>query len=230
MSARRPSLALVLLGPAALAAGGALGYWFYKRWGYRVDEEERTVPIVDAPPESDGPGLQPSSSGVGPKFHRRYRVRIADADWSPEDVIADIARDFGPYVAPELGKFERESGDEGALTPGDEFLVHINGPWNGPVRVVHREPTCFRLATREGHMEAGQIEFRAEELDGGDLLFTIESWARSRDEAVDVTYDDLGVAKAAQQGMWTFFCDKVAERSGGEKFGEIEVLTEREAT
>ena len=230
MSARRPSLALLFLAPAALAAGGALGVWLYKRWGYPVDENERDVPLVDTPPEPDGPGLQPSSEGVGPRFHRRYRIRLADADWGPREVMADIARDFGPYVAPELGRFERESGEEGRLTPGDEFMVHINGPWDGPVRVMDVSPESFRLATREGHLEAGQIEFRAETLDGGDLLFTIESWARSRDAVVDVTYDDLGAAKAAQKAMWTFFCDKVAERAGGERVGEIEVRTEREAT
>ena len=28
--------------------------------------------------------------------------------------------------------------------------------------------------------------------------------------------------------MWTFFCERVAEASGGERMGEIRVLTERE--
>ena len=35
--------------------------------------------------------------------------------------------------------------------------------------------------------------------------------------------------KAAQQAMWTFFCEQVAKRAGGEIEGEVEVLTEREA-
>ncbi len=29
--------------------------------------------------------------------------------------------------------------------------------------------------------------------------------------------------------MWTYFCRRVAEESGGETVGEIEVTTEREA-
>ena len=229
MSARRPSPALVFLLPPALATGAALGWWVYKRWGYPVDETETDVPHVEAPPEADGPELQHADEGTGPRFHRVYRVRQSGADWTPEALIADIGRDIAPYVAPELASFERESGEEGALTPGDEFLVHINGPWNGPVRVVEVEPTRFRLATREGHMEAGQIEFRAETAENGDLVFTIESWARSRDAAVDVAYDGIGVAKEAQQAMWTFFCEQAAERAGGETVGEIEVRTEREA-
>lgn len=230
MSLRRPSLTTVLLTPTALAAGAALGLWLYKRWGYAVDAEEHTVARVDAPPEADGPGIQNSASGAGPRFHRTYRVRIAGAALSPEAIIARIGEDFAPFVAPEVARFEKTAGAEGTLSAGDEYLVHINGPWDGPVRVVEVEPTRFVLATLEGHMEAGQIEFRAEEAGAsGETRFTIESWARSRDALVDVAYDDLSVGKKAQQAMWTYFCRRVAEESGGETVGEIEVTTEREA-
>ena len=45
---------------------------------------------------------------------------------------------------------------------GDEFVVRMPGPWDGPVRVVERDPDArFRLVTLAGHLEAGQIEFRA---------------------------------------------------------------------
>ena len=232
----------IVLTSAALSAGAAAGLWLARRWGYGVREAERDVPRIEAPPEADGPGLQTSDEGAGPRFHRRYRVRVARPTLSPEAVIAAIGEDVNAFVPEELARFEKTAGEPGALSPGDEFLVHINGPWDGPVRVVEVEPTRFVLATREGHMEAGQIEFRAEAApphapeasgdgadSGDDLVFTIESWARSRDALVDLVYDDLGVAKGAQQGMWTFFCRCVAERSGGEAVGEIEVLTEREA-
>ena len=230
MSSRHPRLAVVLLTPAALAAGAALGLWAYKRWGYAVEAEERDVPIVDAPPEAAGPAIQHADEGAGPRFHRRYRVRVHAPTLTPEALMTQIGADITAFVAPEVARFEKTKGASGELGPGDEFLVHIRAPWNGPVRVVEVEPAMFRLATLETHMEAGQIEFRAEEAAGGDLVFTIESWARSRDATVDVAYDDLGAAKAAQQAMWTFFCEKVAEAAGGEKVGEIEVMTEREAT
>lgn len=44
------------------------------------------------------------------------------------------------------------------MNVGDEYLVRMPGPWNGPVRVVGRTPTSFRLATLQGHLEAGQLE------------------------------------------------------------------------
>jgi len=289
MSKRRLSFASVFLTPAALAAGAAFGLWLYRRWGYAVDEHEHTVARVDPPPEADGPGIQHADDGTGARFHRTYRVHIANATLSPEALFAKIGESFDPFVAPEVAQFEKTKGEPGALASGDEYLVHINAPWNGPVRVVETEPTRFVLATLDGHMEAGQIEFRAEggrgkgesgnaqasgarggmespaksplpegegQGEGGStspnpdtapeasgdgaapevadssqsLTFTIESWARSRDALVDLVYDDLGVAKVAQQAMWTYFCRQVAEVSGGEMVGEIDVLTEREAT
>lgn len=41
--------------------------------------------------------------------------------------------------------------------PGDEFVVRMPGPWDGPVRVVRRDESSFRLATLDGHLEAGEI-------------------------------------------------------------------------
>ena len=248
MSIRRPSLATVVLTPTALAAGAALGLWLYKRWGYSVDSEETDVPTVDAPPEAEGPEIQHAEDGEGPRFHRTYRVRIAGAEHTPEALMKRIGQDLSPYVAAEVARFEKTKGAESVLEAGDEFMVHINAPWNGPVRVVEAEPTRFRLATLEGHMEAGQIEFRAETApeasgetapgdgadagpnadSGADLVFTIESWARSRDMWVHLVYDGLGTAKSMQQAMWTYFCARVADECGGEIVGEIEVRTERE--
>ena len=78
-------------------------------------------------------------------------------------------------------------------------------------------------------MEAGQITFSAGTRGGepGALRFTIESWARSRDGWVHFAYDTLGLARKAQEAMWTFFCERAAEASGGTRVGEIAVLTER---
>ena len=45
------------------------------------------------------------------------------------------------------------------MAVGDEYVVRMPGPWDGPVRVVERTPTAFRFATLEGHLEAGQIRF-----------------------------------------------------------------------
>jgi hypothetical protein len=80
-------------------------------------------------------------------------------------------------------------------------------------------------------MESGVIEMRTS-TNGSDgpqdeLVFTIESWARSHDRFLDVMYDKLGVAKALQAEMWSIACDRFARLVGGDQVGPLDVLTER---
>ena len=109
---------------------------------------------------------------------------------------------------------------------GDEFVVRMPGPWDGPVRVVDVTPSSFRLATLTGHLEAGQIEFRAAG-GAGNLVFTIESWARSGDRLCEVLYDRLRMAKEVQLHMWTSFIERVVEIAGGRRAGGVEIRTRR---
>ena len=93
------------------------------------------------------------------------------------------------------------------------------GPWDGPVRVIAQTPRRFRLATLEGHLEAGQIEFRASAADPGEagdtLRFTIESWAQSGDRFSNLLYHRIGMSKEVQLHMWISFLEGVAKLSGG---------------
>lgn len=221
---------------AALGLLTAAGVLWRRRWGYGVRRREREVARLGGqppPPPPDVPGrprLQRYAHGTGPRFHRRYRVDVAETALTPEVLFARIEADVQAFVPAELARFERTRGAPDRLAVGDEFHIHITAPWDGPVRVVEKTPASFTFGTLEGHLEAGQVRFRAERhpSEAGALRFTIESWARSRDGGVDLAYDRLGLAKKAQEAMWTFFCDRVADACGGRKLGEIEVLTERE--
>lgn len=225
----------IFITSASLVAGGALGAWLWKRWGYPVRTETRDVDVVSEGPSAaapEVPGRRPvqhEAEGEGPRFYRRYEVDVKQTTKSPRALMASIAADIQGYVPDEIATFHKVRGAEDRLAVGDEYDIKIRSPWNGPVRVAEAESTRFTLSTLDGHMEAGQIRFAATDLSDGGLRFTIESWARSRDRSVDIVYDDLGLAKEAQQAMWTFFCERVAEDCGGRRIGEIRVLTEREA-
>ena len=92
------------------------------------------------------------------------------------------------------------------------------------VRVIGRDATSFRLATLDGHLEAGEIEFRAAQ-DGGALHFEIESWARAGDRLSDLMYNKLRLAKEIQLNMWTHFCIRAAALAGGRPKGGITIRT-----
>ena len=109
---------------------------------------------------------------------------------------------------------------------GDEYVVRMPGPWDGPVRVVDLTPTSFRFVTLAGHLEAGQIEFRAADEDGL-LVFAIESWARSGDRLSDLLYDRLRMSKEVQLHMWTSTLERVVKLAGGKMTGGIEIHTRK---
>jgi hypothetical protein len=112
------------------------------------------------------------------------------------------------------------------MQAGDEFLVRMPGPWDGPVRTVEVTPTSFRFATLEGHLEAGQIEWRAFDQDDG-VVFQIVSWARSGDRLSAIMHDRALMAKEVQLHMWTSVVEQVAHESGGKLTGGVDIETRR---
>jgi len=180
----------------------------------------------DLPADVPGDGLQPADEGVGILFHRRYRVQIADAQSPPVDLMATIGADPNQVAPTEFARFTKIAGEEGRLSTGDEFVVRMPGPWDGPVRVVHHTATSLRFATMRGHLEAGQIEWRA--ATEGDLLeFTVESWARSGDHLSRILYGQLHMAKEVQLHMWTSVLEQVVELAGGRMTGGVDIETRR---
>lgn len=182
------------------------------------------VPALDASFAGDA-DLQRPEDGVGPLFHRRYRVLVRDAVLRPEQLVDALVADLNAAAPREVAVFVQ--GARSALHVGEDLVIRLPGPWDGPVRVVARTPTCFRFATRRGHLEAGQIEFRAGERDG-ELLFEIESWARSGDRLADLLYDRLGLSQELQLHMWSHFCQRAAVIAGGVPEG-VAVCTSRTA-
>lgn len=170
--------------------------------------------------------VQGYEAGSGPLFHRRYRTRIRDSRLSAEDLMAKVQSDPNRTSPTRFARFQRTQGVPGSLRVGDEFVVRMPGPWDGPVRVIDVGPRSFRLATLAGHLEAGQIEFRTRrerEL----LVFEIESWARSSTQLVNVLYHRLRMAKEVQAHMWISFLERVVDLCGGRMTGGVEIQTER---
>lgn len=179
----------------------------------------------ELPPGTDRDDLQPPEAGAGPLFHRRYRARIREARLDAAELVELVACDPDRAAPTEFARFLKVRGERGAMRVGDEYVVRMPGPWDGPVRVVERTPTSFRLATLTGHLEAGQIEFRAEDEPGGRLVFTIESWARSGDRLSRLLYAHLRMSKEVQLHMWTSFLERVVGLARGRLTGGIDIDT-----
>jgi hypothetical protein len=153
-------------------------------------------------------------------------VRISGARRDPGEVIGRFAGDPNCGAPAEVAVFEKTVGEPGELRVGDEFVIRMPGPWNGPVRVIAQSPTSFRLATLRGHLEAGQIEFRCRR-EGDGLQFEIESWARAGDRLSHLLYNRLRLAKEIQLNMWLETCLRLARDLGGKPRGGVQVHTRR---
>ena len=169
--------------------------------------------------------VQGVEAGAGPLFHRRYSTRIRDSRMGPEELFAKLTENLNRAAPITFARFQRVLGEEDTVSVGDEYVVRMPGPWDGPVRVIDRTPRSFRLATLDGHLEAGQIEFRIRQDEH--LVFEIESWARSASTASNLLYHRLGMAKEVQLHMWISFLEGVVKRSGGRMTGGITIDTRR---
>jgi hypothetical protein len=206
--------------------GIALTSWRYMWRTTPWKRSEVEVEPEEGPPLPEGAGLQRAAEGVGPLLHRRYRVRARDARLSAEEVMARIHADPDVAAPREMATFRRASGEDGPLRVGEELVVRMAGPWDGPVRVMEITDRSLRLATLPDHLEAGQIEFATAEEDGL-LHLRVESWARSGDRLSHLAYTKLRMAKEIQLHMWTSYLERLIGLSGGRRSGPIEIETRR---
>jgi uncharacterized protein (UPF0548 family) len=179
------------------------------------------------PPLPDGvdvSGLQRLDDGTGPLVHRIYRTRIVGSATTPEQLMETICGDLDRMAPSEFATFQKIEGEEGGFRLGDEYVVRMPGPWDGPVRAVAATPTSFRLATLPDHLEAGQIEFRVDS-DHRSLGFEIESWARSGSRLSDLLYTHLRISKEVQLHMWSSVLRRAVKLAGGRMDGGIVITT-----
>jgi hypothetical protein len=227
---RKQTLPRSIATAARWPVGVALTSWRYM-WRttplYR-SEEEGAWP-EDAPPplpdEVKRDDFQRPRDGSGPLFHRCYSARIEHARLEPDELITRLKENPDRAAPSEFATFRKLAGAEGGMSVGDEYVVRMPGPWDGPVAVVRSTPASFRFATLYGHLEAGQIDFSASDRDG--LEFVIESWATAGDRLSNLLYHRLRMSKEVQLHMWTSFLEGVVKLSGGRRQGGLRIHTRR---
>lgn len=217
----------------ALAAGGVLPPLLAALLGAyvvrRVTAHRRPRPV----PRQllwRGQRVQLPGDGYGTLFHRRYSVVIDRPRVRRRALMDRIKADLPAFSPKLLADFKKTKGHPRQMRVGDEYKITILGPWNGSVRVAEVTPVSFTFVTLEGHPEAGQITFALSRHTArpGAICFEINSWARSRDMLVSLSYKEGKLGKEFQKNAWVTFCERVATASGGKVIGEVEVRTEEQ--
>ena len=230
---RRPNAARRWLTATTWPVGMVLTSWDYL-WRstpmHRREAERSGVAAVGAPDYPEGltqEEVQPACDGAGPLFHRRYRTRVRETDAAPEELMRALQANLNRAAPTSFARFAKVLGDDDEMSVGDEYVVRMPGPWDGPVRVVAVDSRSFRFATLRGHLEAGQIEFRVERGGSSELTVEIESWARSSGRLSNLLYHRLKMSKEIQAHMWISFLEGAVRLARGEMAGGIEIDTER---
>jgi hypothetical protein len=228
---RRPHPARRWLTAATWPVGVGLTSWDYmwrstvmhRREGLEPSSEGHLPPAW--PDGIDVSEVMGVGDGYGPLFHRRYRTAIRETKLSPDELFERLTANLNRAAPIKFARFQRLLGDKGTMAVGDEYVVRMPGPWDGPVRVIDLQDRSFRLATLATHLEAGQIEFRVsqDEL----VTFEIESWARSSGRLSNLLYHHVRMAKEIQLHMWISFLERVVALSGGRMTGGIDIDTRR---
>jgi hypothetical protein len=229
---RRPRATRRWLTAATWPIGVALTAWDYM---WRTTPMRRREVVTATLPDDlqatlrsvSREDLQPQDSGTGPLFHRRYATCIREADLSAREVMAAVKANPNKAAPTTFARFQQVHGEKRAMSVGDEYVVRMPGPWDGPVRVIESTPCSFRLATLAGHLEAGQIEFRARDEGERRIAFEIESWARSSSAFANLLYHRLRMSKEVQAHMWISFLEGVVDLAGGRMTGGVEIETRR---
>ena len=178
------------------------------------------------PPHRHHPRLQPRDGGVGPIVMRTYEVDVVRPVLDATTLMTDLRTDPNHFNSDLVAGFVIGDRPVRNVGVGDELVVELPGPWNGPCTVEALDDQTMLLATLDGHMEAGHIRFRTEPSADG-FTFQIRSWARAGDGGFAALHLVVPIAKTLQTAMWSAMCDRVVAVSGGERDGPIRVTTER---
>jgi hypothetical protein len=227
------SLPRRLTATAVWPAGILITTWSYVWRTTPIHRRERPgTREQDAPPPLPPAGVsldavQRPQDGAGPLFRRRYRGTVVNTEWTAARLMAAVGENPGKVAPMSLARFQKSRGEAEQMALGDEWLIRMPGPWDGPVRVIDTTPTSFRFATLDGHLEAGQIEWRAHDEPGGGLTFEIESWARPGDRVSAIMHHRLRMAKEVQLHMWSSVVEQVRDFVGGRLADGIDIETHR---
>ncbi len=200
-----------------------------QRYVERSDSDEVVfaAPLPPNEPLTPGSSVQARDDGHGPIVVRTFEVRIGRPTMTPSELMATFRRCSNDFVPRHIAGFVDGDREVTSMDVGDEFVVEIPGPWNGPVRVDAIDDTSVLLITLTGHMEAGHIRFAVVKPDDEGYRFQIRSWARAGDELFKQLHLVAGLAHEAQTAMWVHTCDRAVALSGGVRCSPILVRTER---
>lgn len=158
-------------------------------------------------------GRRPTSplQGFGQLWEKTYTVRLAGADVTPEQLVADWRDGFGGYW-PRRNWFNASLE---RITPGDVAVLNLAiGPFTlaTGVLVLYADERQFTVMTPEGHQFAGFNTFSARD-ENGTTVAEIKALVRGSDPLYELGLV-AGIAHTMEDRFWEQTLRNVAARWG----------------
>ena len=166
------------------------------------------LPDTETPPDAinlnvGGRELAGPERGFGQLWRKTYRVRLAGAGVSPQDVIGRWKTRFSDYW-PEGSEFY---GSRPRIEAGEVAVINLEGPAGAPlatgVAVTHADDRSFVFITPQGHIFAGTITFSAYRPNDapGVIVAQVQSLIRAGDPLFEIGAR-LGIVHRREDTFW----------------------------
>ena len=208
--------------------GAPLAVFRFLRREILVEQIDAAHPVAPLPAADPRASPSQTEPGLGPVAHHLYAATTRNPKLAPEQVLAIIAANPNVVAPTEVLRFERPRGTSSSLQKGDELLIRMAGPWNGPMRVTERGDDRLRLAAMPGHPQQGQIELRVRSRDGDRNGILIE--LQTREHAAGLGFYLLqrtGLIQRMQSYTWAEILQNAARLAGGQPPDRITVQSWR---
>lgn len=193
--------------------GAPLALLRFLRQQTPIEEVEAAGPPRPLPADEPDRAHREDDRAVGPAVDRLYGATIEAPVLSAERLLAIVAADPNVIAPAEVLRFEKTGCRGRGLEEGDELLIRMAGPWNGPTRVTGRWREGFRLAGVRGHPQVGQLELRVRDRDGG-IAIEIQTHERAAGIAFHLLWR-IGLIRRMQDYTWATMIGKAAQLAGG---------------
>lgn len=177
----------------------------------------------------DGRQVLSPLKGFGQLWQKTYRIRLGDAQVSPQEVIRIWKQNFSSFW-PKGNDFY---GPLTGISPGDVAVLNLAGPGGirGPggmplistgVLVIYADDESFSFLTPEGHMFAAMITFSAYEEEG--TVVQIQALIRANDPIYELGLR-MGVIHKTEDQFWQATLKNLAAHVGVQDVYVTQIVT-----
>ncbi len=208
--------------------GAPLAIFRFLRREILVEQIDGSDPVAPLPAADLRDSPSQTEPGLGPVAHHLYVATTRSPQLATEQLLAIIAADPNVVAPTEVLRFQRPPGTSGSLQKGDEVLIRMAGPWNGPMRVTEKGDERLRLAALPGHPQHGQIELRVRPRNGEHNDIVIE--LQTRERAAGLSFyllQRVGLIQRMQSYTWAEILQNAARLAGGQPPDRITIRSWR---